>query len=120
MRRTLKYLASTAWVLARVAVAVCLTGLVGPPDLMAETGPMILSLGDDAYVTWSELESRTGAVVRRERNDAPLSAFSVVVLSNIRYDRLPEAVRNGLVEYLERGVCRHSAGRAVAAKTVTG
>ena len=74
-----------------------------PPDLLADGGPTILSLGDDSYVTWSEVESRTGAVVRRELGDSPLAAFSVVILSNVGYDSLPEAVRDGLADYLARG-----------------
>ena len=73
------------------------------PDLLADGGPMILSLGDDSYVAWSEVESRTNAVVRRELGDSPLAAFSVVVLSNVSYDSLPEAVRDGLADYLARG-----------------
>ena len=64
---------------------------------------MILSLGDDSYITWSELESRTGAVVKREAGDAPLTDFSLLVLSNVSYASLPEGVRDGLRGYLEQG-----------------
>ncbi len=74
-----------------------------PPNLLADGGPTILSLGDDSYVTWSEVESRTGVVVSRELGNSPLAAFSVVVLSNVSYDNLPEAVRDGLADYLARG-----------------
>lgn len=74
-----------------------------PPDLLADGGPAILSLGDDSYVNWSAVESRTGAVVRRELGDSPLAGFSVVVLSNVSYDSLPETVRDGLADYLARG-----------------
>lgn len=77
--------------------------LSGQPNLLADGGPTILSLGDDSYVTWSEVESRTGVVVRRELGDSSLAAFSVVVLSNVGYDSLPEAVRDGLPDYLARG-----------------
>lgn len=72
-------------------------------DLLADAGLSILSLGDDSYVTWSEVEARTGAVVRRELGDSPLAAFSVVVLSNVSHDSLPEAVRDGLADHLTRG-----------------
>jgi hypothetical protein len=64
---------------------------------------MILSLGEDSYITWSELESRTGAVVKREAGDAPLTDFSLLVLSNVSYASLPEGVRDGLRGYLEQG-----------------
>ena len=74
-----------------------------PPNLLADSEPMILSLGDDSHITWSEVESRTGAVVRRELGDSPLAAFSVVVLSNVSYDSLPDLVRDGLADYLGRG-----------------
>jgi hypothetical protein len=77
--------------------------LICPPGVSAETGPMILSLGDDSYITWSELESRTGAVVKREAGDAPVTDFSLLVLSNVSYTSLPEGVRDGLRGYLEQG-----------------
>lgn len=64
---------------------------------------MILSLGDDAYITWSAVEGRTGAVVRRALGDVPLSDVSAVVLSNIGYSSLPEPVRDGLADYLAHG-----------------
>jgi len=64
---------------------------------------MILSLGDDSYITWSELESRTGVVVKREAGDAPLTDFSLLVLSNVSYASVPEGVRDGLRGYLEQG-----------------
>jgi hypothetical protein len=66
-------------------------------------GQMVLSLGDDSYIPWSEVEARTGAVVRRELGEWSLSDFSVLVLSNISYGTLPEAVRSGLRDYLARG-----------------
>lgn len=74
-----------------------------PWELWAQSGAMILSLGDDSYITWSELESRTGAVVKREAGDAPLTDFSLLVLSNVSYASLPEGVRDGLRGYLEQG-----------------
>ncbi len=64
---------------------------------------MILSLGDDSYLTWSEVESRAGAVVKHELGESPLAAFSLVILSNASYDSLPEAVRDGLTDYLALG-----------------
>jgi hypothetical protein len=72
-------------------------------DLSAATGPMILSLGDDSYLTWSEVESRTGAVVKRELGESPLADFSVLILSNVSYASLPDAVRDGLQRYLSQG-----------------
>jgi hypothetical protein len=64
---------------------------------------MILSLGDDSYITWSELQSQAGAVVVREQGDATLAGFSLIILSNISYASLPEGVRDGLPGYLEQG-----------------
>ncbi len=93
----------TARVLTVVTGTLLGWSLICPPNLLADGGPTILSLGDDSYVTWSEVESRTGAVARRELGDSPLAAFSVVILSNVSYDSLPEAVRDGLADYLARG-----------------
>lgn len=77
--------------------------LISPLDLSAANIPMILSLGDDSYIPWSEVELRTGAVVHRELGEWPLTDFSALVLSNISYTSLPEAVRHGLGEYLAHG-----------------
>ena len=77
--------------------------LVGQCDLWAQGNRVILSLGDDSYITWSEVEARTGAAVKGELGDLPLSEFSVLALSNVSYASLPEAVRDGLQEYLARG-----------------
>ena len=97
---------STSWVthLLITLVAIVLGSRFGwPRQLWAQGGPMILSLGDDSYITWSELESRTGAVVKREAGDASLTDFSLLVLSNVSYASLPEGVRDGLRGYLEQG-----------------
>lgn len=72
-------------------------------DLSAEDAKMILSLGDDSYITWSGVETQTGAIIKRELGEVPLTDFSVIVLSNISYASLPEAVRDGFREYLARG-----------------
>jgi len=93
----------TVRILTVVTGALLGLALSPSPDLLADGGPMILSLGDDSYVAWSEVESRTNAVVRRELGDSPLAAFSVVVLSNVSYGNLPEAVRDGLADYLTLG-----------------
>src|SRR5574337_1921759 len=103
MRNLLKHRWLVTRLLVAVAVAVLGGGFLGPRDLMAEDGSVILSLGDDSYVTLSEVESRSGAVVRREVGDSPLAAFSTVILSNVSYNSLPEVVRDGLADYLERG-----------------
>ena len=85
-------------------VAIILGSRLGwPQEPWAQSGAMILSLGDDSYITWSEVESRTGIVVKREAGDAPLSDFSLLVLSNVSYASLPEGVRDGLRGYLEQG-----------------
>lgn len=70
---------------------------------MAGGERMILSLGDDSYLSWPEVESRTGAIVKRESGNAPLAAFSLVILSNVSYAGLPDAVRDGLADYLALG-----------------
>ncbi len=86
-----------------VATTVLVSPLVSLPYLSAENNPMILSLGNDSYIRWSELESRAGAVVKRELGETPLGDFSMIVLSDVSYTSLPQAVRDGLREYLERG-----------------
>jgi hypothetical protein len=97
---------STSWVthLLITLVAIVLGSRFGwPRQLWAQGGPMILSLGDDSYIAWSELVSRTGAVLRRELGGLSLMDFSVLVLSNISYTSLPDPVRDGLQEFLARG-----------------
>lgn len=104
MRRRRKPAPAVTARILTVVIGILLSwALVSPQDLLADAGPSILSVGDDSYVTWSEVEGRTGAVVRRELGDSSLTEFSVVVLSNVSYDSLPETVRNGLTDYLERG-----------------
>jgi len=96
--------ASSASRVPIVLIAIVFGSLWGcPGQVRAQSGQMILSLGDDSYITWSELESRTGAVVKREAGDAPLTDFSLLVLSNVSYTSLPEGVRDGLRGYLEQG-----------------
>ncbi len=77
--------------------------LLFPLDLLAQDSRLILSLGDDSYITWSEVESRTGGVVNREIGEWSLTDFSVLVLSNISYTSLPEGLRDRLGEYLAHG-----------------
>lgn len=103
MRALLKHLSLVTKLLVIGVAAVLGAGLQCPRDLMAEGEPIILSLGDDSYITWSEVKSRTGAVVKRELGDLSPAAFSVVVLSNAEYDSLPKALRDGLADYLARG-----------------
>lgn len=93
---TVRVLTVVTWTLLSWALS-------GSPDLLADGGPTILSLGDDSYVTWPEVELRTGAVVRKELGDLPLTDFSVIILSNVSYASLPAAVRDGLSEYLTHG-----------------
>ncbi len=87
-------------VLAVSALGFC---LLSPHDMAAKNSPMILSLGDDSYITWSEMESRTGAIVKRELGETRLTDYSVLILSNISYASLPEGLRTGLPDYLGRG-----------------
>ena len=94
---------SARLVLAILAGAIWGLLLICPHDVAAETGPTILSLGDDSYITRTEVESGTGAIVKRELGESPLTDFSVLVLSNISYASLPEAVRDGFQDYLSRG-----------------
>lgn len=103
MRALPKYFSSTIRLLVIVVAVVLSWGFSGACDLAAGSGPMILSLGDDSYVAWPEVESRTGAVVKHELEDSPLAAFSLVILSNVSYDRLPDVVRNGLADHLASG-----------------
>jgi len=98
-----KRVSSAGLVMLALAVMLPVCRLNQPPELSAENGPTILSLGDDSYITWSEVESRTGAVVRREPGDSPLAGFSLLILSNISYTSLPDAVRGGIRNYLEQG-----------------
>ena len=103
MTTAAKPASSTRRLLAMLAATIVGLLLICPPGVSAETGPMILSLGDDSYLTWSGVESRTGAVVKREAGDASLNDFSLLVLSNVSYASLPEGVRDGLRGYLEQG-----------------
>ncbi len=103
MATALKPVSSARLVLALLAGTILRLLLICPPDSSARTGPMILSLGDDSYLTWAEVESRSGAVVKRELGESPLTDFSVLILSNLSYASLPDAVRDGLQGYLSQG-----------------
>ncbi len=103
MTTAAKPASSTRRVLAMLVATIVGLLLICPPGVSAETGPMILSLGDDSYLTWSGVESRTGAIVKRDIGESPLTDFSVLILSNLSYASLPEAVRDGLQGYLARG-----------------
>ncbi len=94
---------SASFVLGIVGVSIVGWWLVFQPLQAASGGSMILSLGDDSYITWSEVEARTGAAVKRELGESPLTEFSALVLSNLSYSSLPETVRDGLQEYVARG-----------------
>jgi len=93
---------ATGGIVALLIAAALTSWLCSPLDASAG-GAMILSLGDDSYIPWSEVEGRTGAVVSRGFGTSPLSDFSVLVLSNVSYGALPEALRDGLRDYLARG-----------------
>jgi hypothetical protein len=88
-----------------IAIIVTVVGSLSgdPSQLSAQSGLMILSLGDDSYINWSEVQSQTGAMVVREQGDVPLAGFSLLVLSNTSYASLPEGMRDGLQGYLEQG-----------------
>ena len=89
-------------------IFVLISSLLGPSpvfplELPSDQNPAILSLGDDSYIPWSEVERRTGAVAKHEIDEAPITAFSLLILSNVSYSSLPEKLREGLQEYLIRG-----------------
>lgn len=69
----------------------------------AAASKFILALGDDSYMAPEEVQAWTGAEVRKELGEHELVEFAVVILSNIPYAALPEAVQGHLNEFLTRG-----------------
>lgn len=69
----------------------------------AEASKLILILGDDSYIPPEAVEAWTGAEVKKELGSRSLLEFVVVILSNIRYGVLPQAVREALPEFVKLG-----------------
>ncbi|MFQ5846405.1 MAG: hypothetical protein ACE5IQ_01885 [Candidatus Methylomirabilales bacterium] len=88
--------------LLRVAMGVLL-GLILWVQPAAAASKLILALGDGSYIRSGAVKGWTGAEVKRGLGKYELVEFAVVILSNISYGGLPEAVRGGLSEYLSRG-----------------
>lgn len=84
-------------------IAAAVTSWCVSPSVAWAGDRVILSLGDDSFIPWSEVEGRTGAAVRRGMGTSSLSDFAVVVLSNVSYGALPGALRDGLRDYLAGG-----------------
>lgn len=69
----------------------------------AEPEKLILVLGDDSYIPAQAVKAWTGAEVRKTLGPYDLQEFSLVLLSNIPYAELPQAIRERLPEFVRRG-----------------
>ena len=78
-------------------------GLSPHPAAAAEPSKLVLALGDDSYLSAEAVRAWTNAEVNGELGERELLEFAVVVLSNIPYDAVPAAVREGLPEFVSKG-----------------
>ncbi len=87
-----------------VALVACLL-LLGPWSALfaAQGPPMILALGNIAFLNPSAIQAAAGAEVTSELGDHPLKDFAVLVVADIAYPSLPGPVQEGLVEYVKSG-----------------
>lgn len=69
----------------------------------AAPSALVLVLGDDSYIPAEAGQALAGTEIKRELGERDLLEFAVVILSNTPYGILPQAVRDGLPEFLGRG-----------------
>jgi hypothetical protein len=69
----------------------------------AQSAPMILAMGNTAFLNAASIQAVTGAEVKSDPEKNKLRDFTVVVLANVAYSSLPGVVQEGLVEYVTAG-----------------
>ena len=69
----------------------------------AEPDALILVLGDDSYIPAEAVKDWTGAEVKKALGPYDLQEFSLVILTNIAYAVLPQAIHAQLPEFVSRG-----------------
>lgn len=87
----------------RIFTTLLLGLLTFVPPGATEDAKLILALGDDSYIPVEAVKSWTGAAVTKELGRHDLLEFSLVILSNIPYGVLPQAVHERLPEFVSRG-----------------
>jgi len=85
------------------AGCVCLAIGWSSPLRAAQSAPMILAIGNTAFLNASAIQAATGAEVKIDLERSKLTDFAVILLANVAYSSLPEALQQGLVEYVSAG-----------------
>lgn len=86
-----------------VAGCLCLAFSWLSPLHAAQSAPMILAVGNTAYLNAPAIQAATGAEVKTDLEKHKLTEFAVIVLANVAYSSLPGAVQQGLVQYVTDG-----------------
>lgn len=86
-----------------VAGCVCLAIGWSSPLRAAQSAPMILAIGNTAFLNAPAIQAVTGAEVKTDLEKNKLADFAVILLANVAYSSLPGAAQQGLVEYVTEG-----------------
>jgi hypothetical protein len=88
----------------RVIAFVGMLVILGWTALAAAAGPrVILVLGNASFMDAQAVTRATGAEVIHDQDRVPLEEVAVLVLANIAYSNLPQAIQEGLVKYVNAG-----------------
>src|SRR3990172_10304201 len=92
-----------AVLIAGITVAVGCLFSVAAAQAPRPSSPMILALGSTSWLSASDIQAATGALVKQDMEQFPLKDFAVIVLANVAFTGLPGPVQQGLVEYVNNG-----------------
>jgi hypothetical protein len=85
------------------AVCLCLALGWSSPLLAAQSAPVILALGNTAFLNPMAIQTSTGAEVKTDLDRFVMKDLAVIVLANVAYASLPDLLQQGLVEYVTEG-----------------
>lgn len=92
-----------AVLIAGFTVAVGCLVAVAAAQAPRPSSPMILALGSTSWLSASDIQAATGALVKQDMEQFQLKDFAVIVLANVAFTGLPGPVQQGLVEYVNNG-----------------
>jgi len=88
----------------RVMVLVGICVILGWAAAAAAAGPrVILALGNTSFIDAQAILKATGAEVTQVPGNTPLKDVAVLVLADVPFGSLPQAVQGGLMEYVNSG-----------------
>ena len=92
-----------AVLIAGFTVAVGCLVAVAAAQAPRPSSPMILALGSTSWLSVSDIQAATGALVKQDMEQFQLKDFAVIVLANVAFTGLPGPAQQGLVEYVNNG-----------------